>query len=70
MIHDHDRSTTQRRGRTMKPFVPGGRFTGLTMDARWNTSSTGTEQARADLPACGSRVWLRAAADGPPSDDA
>lgn len=32
--------------------------------------STGTEQARADLPACGSRVWLRAAADGPPGDDA
>lgn len=36
---------------------------GLTMDDRWNTSSTGTEQARADLPASGSRVWLRAAAD-------
>jgi hypothetical protein len=45
-------------------------FDGLTMDARWNTSSTGTKQARADLPASGSRVWLRAAADGPPGDDA
>ena len=38
-------------------------FDGLTMDASWNTSSTGTERARADLPASGSRVWLRAAAD-------
>ncbi len=38
-------------------------FDGLTMDARWNTTGTGTEQARADLPASGSRVWLRAAAD-------
>ncbi|SMQ20013.1 Beta-xylosidase [Streptomyces sp. Ag82_O1-12] len=38
-------------------------FDGLTMDARWNTTGTGTEQARADLPTSGSRVWLRATAD-------
>ncbi|WP_329467231.1 glycoside hydrolase family 43 protein [Streptomyces sp. NBC_01431] len=38
-------------------------FDGLTMDAAWNTTRTGTEQAGADLPASGSRVWLRAAAD-------
>lgn len=38
-------------------------FDGLTMDTNWNTSSTGTEQARADLPASSSRVWLRATAD-------
>ncbi|HSX96081.1 MAG TPA: RICIN domain-containing protein, partial [Streptomyces sp.] len=38
-------------------------FDGLTMDTSWNTTGTGTEQARADLPASGSRVWLRASAD-------
>lgn len=29
MIHDSDRSTTQGRGSTTKPFVFGGRRTGL-----------------------------------------
>lgn len=38
-------------------------FDGLTMDARWNTTGTGTERAAADLPAPAGRVWLRAAAD-------
>ncbi|HEU5129252.1 MAG TPA: family 43 glycosylhydrolase [Glycomyces sp.] len=34
---------------------------GLTMDAEWNTTGTGTERARAEL--CGDRVWLRVTAD-------
>ncbi|WP_030542170.1 glycoside hydrolase 43 family protein [Streptomyces albus] len=34
---------------------------GLTMDANWNTTGTGTEAAGADIS--GSRVWLRATAD-------
>lgn len=38
----------------------------LTMDADWNTASTGTEVAEADLP--GDRVWLRAQADITPGD--
>ncbi|MBO1331414.1 glycoside hydrolase 43 family protein [Streptomyces sp. VRA16 Mangrove soil] len=34
---------------------------GLTMDANWNTTGTGTVRASAGLP--GDRVWLRATAD-------
>ena len=34
---------------------------GLTMDASWNTTGTGTERASAEL--CAGRVWLRATAD-------
>lgn len=35
MIHDQDRSTAQRRGRTMKPLVSGGRRTVLTVMSRY-----------------------------------
>jgi beta-xylosidase len=34
---------------------------GLAMDSSWNTTSTGTQRATADL--CDTRVWLRAKAD-------
>ncbi|GAB2886567.1 glycoside hydrolase family 43 protein [Streptomyces mayteni] len=34
---------------------------GLTMDANWNTTGTGTERATA--PLTGTRIWLRATAD-------
>jgi beta-xylosidase len=34
---------------------------GLTMDANWNTTGTGTERASAEL--CSNRVWLRVTAD-------
>ncbi|KAI9713929.1 MAG: hypothetical protein M1820_000659 [Bogoriella megaspora] len=40
---------------------------GLTMDASWNTASTGSEVAGVNLPAGATQVWLRATADISPT---
>ena len=40
---------------------------GLTMDASWNTLSTGSEVAGANLPAGTKQLWLRATADISPT---